>query len=102
MDAYGDVRACERNGADLIGTFSAAWDDSGLHNETFWLGWASVTQYGWTKNTPSFEQNMADFMDAFYGYDSPEMAEAYSLLEEGARFYEDVWESEITTWFKKQ
>jgi hypothetical protein len=35
-----------------IGVFGAAWDDSGLHNETFWLGWSAVAQYGWTPGTP--------------------------------------------------
>src|SRR5215813_6362867 len=30
-----------------IGVFGAAWGDSGLHNETFWLGWAAVAEMGW-------------------------------------------------------
>jgi hypothetical protein len=86
----------EAKGADLKGTFAAAWDDAGLHNETFWLGWATVTQYGWTKATPNLEQNIADFMDVFYGADSPEMVEIYVMLEEGARFYESMWDKEIS------
>ncbi len=82
----------ESRGANLIGTFAAAWDDAGLHSETFWLGWATVTQYGWTKSTPVLQQSIADFMDVFYGFDSPDMVEAYVLLEEGARFYEALWD----------
>src|SRR5690606_36809124 len=35
-------------GALTIGTFASAWDDAGLHVETFHLGWAMVAQYGWT------------------------------------------------------
>lgn len=91
-DTYGAVSDLEARGADLIGTFAATWDDAGLHSETFWLGWATVTQYGWTKSTPSLQQNTADFMDVFYGYDSPDMVETYMLLEEGARFYETLWD----------
>lgn len=91
-DTYGAVAELQARGADLIGTFAAAWGDAGLHNETFWLGWATVTQYGWTKNTPNLQQNIADFMDVFYGFDSPDMTEAYILLEEGARFYEALWD----------
>jgi len=30
---------------DVIGSFIAAWDDHGLHNETSWLGWATGAQY---------------------------------------------------------
>jgi len=91
-DTYGAVLNLESRGANLIGTFAAAWDDAGLHNETFWLGWATVTQYGWTKSTPVLQQSIADFMDVFYGFDSPDMVETYVLLEEGARFYEALWD----------
>ncbi len=95
-DTYGAVLNLEAKGAELIGTFAAAWDDAGLHNETFWLGWATVTQYGWTKSAPSLHQSVADFMDVFYGSDSPDMVEAYMLLEEGARFYEALWDHEAS------
>lgn len=91
-DTYGAVVNLESRGANLIGTFAAAWDDAGLHSETFWLGWTTVSQYGWTKSTPGLQQNIADFMDVFYGNDSPDMTEAYGLLEEGARYYEALWD----------
>ena len=89
------------NGPRLEGTFAAAWDDSGLHNETFWLGWITVMQYGWSIGKPSIEQSVADFMDVFYGYGSPDMIEAYHLLDEGARFYGGMWEHVISTEVKR-
>jgi len=79
-------------GANPIGSFAAGWDDVGLHEETFWLGWATVTQYAWTCRTPTIEQNVADFMDVFYGSSSPDMVEVYELLEEGARFFQNGWD----------
>jgi len=75
-------------GANLIGSFAAAWDDSGLHEECFWLGWATVTQYAWTPEFPPVEQSVADFMDAFYGPGHGGMVEIYRSLEQGARFFE--------------
>ncbi|MEQ8880622.1 MAG: beta-N-acetylhexosaminidase [Cyclobacteriaceae bacterium] len=95
-DAYSGVSDRLDNGANLIGTFAAAWDDAGLHNETFWLGWASVTQYGWTNDKPSFEQNNVDFLDVFYGLEGPNMLRLYAELQEGARFYESMWDKEPT------
>jgi hexosaminidase len=83
-------------GANLLGSFTAAWDDSGLHNELFWLGWVTGTQYAWSVGKPALEQSTADFMDAFYGYGSPDMVEVYRLLENGARFYEDLWDDVIS------
>ena len=73
---------------ELFGTYAAAWDDSGLHNEAFWLGWVVVSQYGWSPNEPRVEQVIADFMDIFYGPGNQDLIEAYRTLMEGARFYE--------------
>ncbi|MFQ6047933.1 MAG: hypothetical protein ACE5K7_01030, partial [Phycisphaerae bacterium] len=76
-----------------IGTFAAAWDDAGLHNETFWLGWATMAQYAWTPGTPSLEQTVTEFMEIYYGpnISAAEMVEAYRSLQRGARFWEDSW-----------
>ncbi len=82
------VAAMLEKDADVIGTYAAAWGDTGLHNELFWLGWATVTQYGWTPSFPSVEQNVADFMDVFYGPSNQDLAEVYKVLMEGARFYD--------------
>ena len=94
--AHRNISEREQNGANLIGTFAAAWDDAGLHNETFWLGWATVTQYAWSKSTPSLQQNIVDFMDLYYGKDSPDMIDIYMGLQEGARFYEDLWDRKVS------
>ena len=79
-------------GAKPIGSFAAAWDDSGLHEEVFHLGWATVTQYAWNPTGPTPEQNVADFMDVFYGQSSPDMVSVYNLLIEGSQFYQRGWE----------
>ncbi len=83
-------------GANPIGSFAAAWDDCGLHEECFWLGWVTVTQYAWTHLTPTVEQNVADFMDAFYGPGKGDMVEVYELLIEGARFFETGWDRVVS------
>jgi hexosaminidase len=91
-DALSTVTGDRALGADLIGTFCAAWDDSGLNDETFWLGWVAVTQYGWKNDGPPVDQTVADFMDTFYGPEAPDMVEVYRMLQEQARFYEGLWD----------
>ncbi len=91
-DASTTVPRVLDKGANLLGTFCASWDDSGLHEEAFWLGWVVVSQYGWNYASPGVDQAVADFMDVFYGPDAGEMVEAYKLLEQGARFFEDGWD----------
>lgn len=80
-----------------IGTFGAAWGDSGLHNETFWLGWSTVAQYGWTHGTPSVEQHIADFMQTYYGEDASGMVEIYQELQQQARFFQNSWDRVVSS-----
>ena len=84
-------------GADPIGSFAAAWDDSGLHEEVFHLGWATVTQYAWNAYGPTMEQTVADFMDVFYGQNSPDMTSVYRMLIEGAQFFGNGWDKVTST-----
>jgi hypothetical protein len=75
-----------------IGVFGAAWDDSGLHNETFWLGWSAVAQYGWKPVTPSVEQHVAEFMNLYYGPRATGMVEIYRSLQRQARAWQRTWD----------
>jgi len=79
-----------------IGVYGAAWDDSGLHGETFWLGWAIVARYGWKPGLPSVEQHVAEFMNIFYGPRVTDMAEVYRGLQAQARFYESSWDRVVS------
>lgn len=83
-------------GGKPIGAFGAAWGDSGLHNETFWLGWATVAEYGWTPGTPAIEQTVAEFMKIYYGPNISEMTEVYRGLQTQARFFESSWDRVVS------
>ena len=78
--------------AKPIGVFGAAWDDAGLHNETFWLGWATVAQNGWAPGSVSLTQTTAEFMELFYGPRASQMVEVYQALQRQARFFEGSWD----------
>ena len=82
--------------AKPIGVFGAAWDDAGLHNETFWLGWATVAQNGWTPGLVSVTQTTTEFMDIFYGPNVTRMVEVYQALQRQARFFESSWDRVIS------
>ncbi len=81
---------------NAIGVYGAAWDDSGLHGETFWLGWATVAQYGWKPDTPSIEQHVAEFMNLFYGPNTTGMVEVYRGLQAQARFFDQSWDRVVS------
>ncbi len=73
----------------VLGAIAAAWDDAGLHNETFWLGWTHMAQHAWAAAPAPTEEITAAFMVAQYGQDCAEaMAGSYRALHEAARQYE--------------
>jgi hypothetical protein len=94
--AFRDITSGKVWGGKPIGVFGAAWDDSGLHNETFWLGWAAVAEYGWTPGTPPVEQLAAEFMNIYYGPRVSEMIEVYRGLQSQARFFENSWDRVVS------
>lgn len=79
-----------------IGVFGAAWDDSGLHSETFWLGWSAVAQWGWNPAGASVEQHTAEFMRLYYGPEARDMVEIYRGLQRQARGWEESWDRVIS------
>jgi len=79
-----------------IGVFGAAWDDSGLHNETFWLGWSAVAQWGWNPDAASPEQHAAEFMRFYYGPQARGMIEIYRTLQGQARAWQRSWERVVS------
>jgi len=76
-----------------IGAFGAAWGDSGLHNETFWLGWSAAAQYGWNPAAAPVEQHVAEFMSLYYGPRTEGMIEIYRSMQRQARSWERTWDS---------
>ena len=72
--------------ANPVGVYGAAWDDSGLHSETFWLGWATVAQYGWNPGAAPVEQTAAEFMNIYYGRDARTIDGNLSYLAEPGTF----------------
>ncbi len=83
--------------AKPIGVFGAAWGDSGLHEETFWLGWAAAARYAWRPGTPSPEQHTAEFMRVFYGPGAGGMIEVYRTMQRQARAWQRSWDRVVST-----
>ena len=79
-----------------IGNFTAAWDDSGLHNETFWLGWSAGARWGWRPGVPGAEQHAAEFMRVYYGPEAGGMVEIYRNMQRQARAWQRTWDREIS------
>jgi hypothetical protein len=81
-----------RENADVLGTINAGWGDAGLHPETFWLGYATITAAGWRPSTPDPRESMHSFYQVFYGPGASSMDRLYQLMSYQAQFWSDSWE----------
>ena len=81
-----------RGQTDLIGTVVAGWADAGLHPETFWLGYSTITAAGWRPASRSAEESAGVFYKLFYGDGAIEMNRLYQLMSQQAQFWSDSWE----------
>ncbi len=81
-----------RQTADLMGVDVCAWADSGLHPETFWLGFATGAGWIWHPGSPDPEQAKSSFYRLFYGRDTVNMDRVYQLMSLQAQFWESSWE----------
>jgi len=93
---WSTFRALTPDTGDPIGVFGAAWGDSGLHNETFWMGWSALAQYGWTHRTPEVEQHVVEFIEEYYGPGTTGMVEIYQGLQKQARFFKTSWDTVVS------
>lgn len=81
-----------RSQADLLGAVVAGWADMGLHTETFWLGYATITAAGWHPGSPSLPEVASSFYRLFYGDTAVNMDRVYQLMSQQSHFWLDSWE----------
>lgn len=89
---YNEIAFSPARQADVLGTFTAAWDDSGLHNEVFWLGWVAGSAWGWHRESPEPEEFTGQFMKLFYGPEAYGMTEVYRLTDAATQFWATAWD----------
>ncbi len=81
-----------RGVSDLMGAVVAGWADMGLHTETFWLGYVTITAAAWHPGSPSMEEAASSFYRLFYGDAARNMDRVYQLMSQQAHFWLDSWE----------
>jgi hexosaminidase len=91
-DAARSIASGRHSGGNPLGVFGAAWSDSGLHNETFWLGWSTVAQYAWNPTGAPVDQHVAEFIDLFYGPRTTGMVEVYRDMQRQAQTWSLTWD----------
>jgi hypothetical protein len=82
-----------RQNSDLMGLVIAGWGDMGLHPETFWLGYATITSAGWKRWSGGTHEASSTFYPLFYGPSVVQADRIYRLMSEQAQIWTDSWET---------
>jgi hypothetical protein len=82
-----------RQDASLMGSIVCGWGDNGLHPETFWLGYATISAAAWNPHDFDISAAKADFYCQFYGPSVHDMDRIYQLMSFQAELWSDSWEN---------
>jgi hypothetical protein len=77
------------------GMINTSWDDAGLHNQSWMLSFINAAEWSWSANSPSLEEFTHNFFMNYYGEDSKDMGELYSLLNEASYYYFESFERRV-------
>jgi len=86
-----------REESNLVGVFDMGWDDSGLHPETFWLGYITGGGWAWRPGSPGPAEAANSFFRLFYGAGVTDMARVYQLMSTEAQFWNSSWDRQPST-----
>ncbi len=82
--------------ADIAGVLVCGWADTGLHPETFWLGYAAGTAAAWNIKTAKPTELTEHFYNAYYGSSISKMDKIYRLLSHQTQFWSQSWDWDTT------
>jgi hexosaminidase len=84
--SHGPVSSAAKSGA-FDGMINTSWDDSGLHNQVWMLSFVNSAEYSWSGNFPALEEFSDKFFPSYYGGNSTDMKELYTLLNKAGYYY---------------
>ncbi len=80
----------------IKGVLNTAWEDEGVHPETYWMGFVCSAEYSWSSKKPTTDEFTSKFFRLFYGRDQQELSRVYEVLsEKGFIRAESGWTKEF-------
>ncbi|MCF8335752.1 MAG: beta-N-acetylhexosaminidase [Bacteroidales bacterium] len=74
---------------NVLGALCTAWDDAGVHFETFWMGFLASSEYAWSsKNPAELEQYWEKYIRRFFGPNTTGLISAFQNLSKRVNFWD--------------
>lgn len=73
----------------VLGEVCTAWDDSGVHFATYWMGFLASSEYAWSSKSPaSLHQYWDKFIHRFFGPGTSGLVDAFHNLSKRVDFWD--------------
>ena len=77
------------------GMIRTSWDDAGLHNQVWMLGFLTAAEFSWNGHAPGLQEFEETFFKNYYGPGSVNVEGLFYLLNEAAYYYWDTFERKV-------
>ncbi len=77
------------------GMIRTSWDDAGLHNQMWMLSFITSAAFSWNGKAPGLADFKESYFKNYYGVQSKDMEELFTLLNEGSYYYWDSFERKV-------
>ena len=88
--------------AALSGLFDGmvvtSWDDSGLHNQVWMMRFVHAAEVSWNGAGSTLDEFTDRYFANYYGPQSAELKDLWTLLNKGAYYYMDTFERKVWHW----
>ncbi len=64
----------------IKGVLNTAWEDMGVHPETYWMGFLASAEFAWSSKKPTTEEYRRKFFRLFYGDKAAGLDKVYEIL----------------------
>lgn len=96
-ESYNVLKKAAQSGV-YHGMIRTSWDDAGLHNQMWMLSFITSAALSWNGNSPGFADFKESYFKNYYGPQSVDMEELFTLLNEGGYYYWDTFERKVWHW----
>jgi predicted amidohydrolase len=77
------------------GMICTSWDDDDLHNQMWMMHFINAAAWSWNGSAPSPEEFRDSFFKNYYGNMGSDMAELFTLLNEGVYYFSGTMERNV-------
>ncbi|MBS1744681.1 MAG: hypothetical protein JST21_00780, partial [Bacteroidetes bacterium] len=96
-ESFNELKRAATSGV-YDGMIRTSWDDAGLHNQMWMLSFITSAAFSWNGKALTLNDFKESYFKNYYGVQSQDMEELFTLLNEGSYYFWDSFERKVWHW----